>query len=110
MIEQPYNQYEVYTDEVATYNEFVPKGWMDEPVDVTPEEPFLFMSRRKKPQGSNRWEDFAEPTLWAVYGKSVISVESKYQINNDKNNAEIKLNEIKEFYPLYICKYDKNYI
>ncbi len=28
----------------------------------------------------------------------------EYLLNNDKNNAEIKLNEIKEFYPLYLTR------
>lgn len=61
-------------------------GWSDEPSDVTKDKPYLWISDRKKPQGASTWQEYSEPKLWAIYGKSIISIISKYAINNDSAN------------------------
>lgn len=61
-------------------------GWRDEPSDVTKDKPYLWVSDRKKSQGASTWQKYSEPKLWAIYGKSIISIISKYAINNDSAN------------------------
>lgn len=60
-----------------TIDDWVPKGWTDEPQDVSETDGFYeFCAVRKSKNGI--WEEFSEPALWAKYamdGKDGASIE-----------------------------------
>lgn len=66
-------------------DEFVPKGWHDEPQEITSEKKYCYVSTRKKHSGT--WGDFTNPVLWTQYA---VSGEGGYYAlmfkNADENN------------------------
>lgn len=51
-------------------SDFVPKGWSDDPLDVSNENQFQWVSTRRKRYISNvfTFDDFTEPKLWSRWG------------------------------------------
>jgi len=51
-------------------SDFVPKGWSDDPLDVSNENQFQWVSTRRKRNISNAFtfDDFTEPKLWSRWG------------------------------------------
>ena len=77
--------------------ESIQNGWTDEPKDITPNMPYLWISIREKKADSDTWDPYNTPTLWAVYGKSIINISEKYAIwNSGENGPELKENLIYE--------------
>ena len=50
-------------------NEFIPTGWKDDPIGVTEEEPYEWVSKRKFNGTNQIWGEWSKPKLWAVWGK-----------------------------------------
>lgn len=53
------------TGQTKSDDDFVPNGWSDEPVQLSPSALYEWVSTRKKDNG--RWQAFTEPKLWAQY-------------------------------------------
>ena len=66
-------------------DDWVPKGWTDEPQDVAPNKGFYeFCSIRKSKDGI--WQEFSEPSLWSkspMDGKDGADIEYVYATTND---------------------------
>ena len=45
-------------------DDFVPIGWSDDPVTLTEELQYIWVSTRKR-KGSNSWGEFSDPKIWA---------------------------------------------
>lgn len=50
-------------------NEFIPPGWKDDPIGVTEEMPFEWVSKRKFDGTTQTWGNWSVPKLWASWGK-----------------------------------------
>ena len=54
---------------------FFDKGWRDNPIKVSPMNPYQWVSIRRshadeETGGKRQWEDFSEPVLWNTYGQA----------------------------------------
>ncbi len=64
--------------ETPTNPEGIPTGWSDDPIGVSVDVQYEFVSKREKVEGS--WTVFSAPTLWAKYsidgapGQSILKV------------------------------------
>ncbi len=54
-------------DPPDTRSDYVPPDWSDDPVGVTPAEPYEWVSERRGRAGA--WSAFTAPTLWARYAR-----------------------------------------
>lgn len=57
-------------------DDFVPDDWTDEPLDVSSEKPFEWVSTRKKIDGV--WEPFTKPALWGKYVEDGYAFKTSY--------------------------------
>ena len=49
-------------------DDFVPSGWSDDPISVSENNKYCWVSQRSKVNGV--WGDFGNPTIWAKYGET----------------------------------------
>lgn len=58
-------------------DDYVPSGWHDDPVGVSSDIPYEWVSQRRKKNGI--WGDFSNPSVWAKYGEDGTNWEFIYQ-------------------------------
>lgn len=58
-------------------SEWVPEHWTDDPQDVSPDEPYEWVSTRKYDGPNKTWQYFSEPKLWNRWAKDGSSDSTK---------------------------------
>ena len=69
---------------------FFDKGWRDNPIKVSPMNPYQWVSIRRshadeETGGKRLWEDFSDPVLWNTYGQATRVFMIYCNVKNDSN-------------------------
>ena len=69
-------------------DDWVPKGWWDNPQGIDSTNKFEYMSLRTKPKGSNTWGAFSDPFIWSHWGRNGMDGDgTEYVFIRTKNNV-----------------------
>lgn len=83
-------------------------GWKDDPIDITRERPYLWITTRRKVDGI--WEDFRPPRKLSVHGKDGADIEYVFYLTTSENVPTLVQNTLSPSFqePEYLPKDENN--